>query len=490
MKKWYKYACMAVMAVVMPCCMFFAGCQQSVVIKDITFTESRGLEDVYTITYSDGTTRTISIKNGKDGTNGTNGADGDTLSITEAFEKYKELHPGATYEDFLRDCMDDGSNTQTAVVARCLSSAMKLYTEYRVDEVTSYYPPRVEKTVKRSGGSAVIYKIEDEYTYIITNCHVVYNQEANADNNNGSKIAQRIVGYLYGSEGANGLKSIDGVTQKDADGYPIYEYGAMGVELEYVGSSVEKDIALVRGKTADLKAINPEISAATFADEYYVGESAIAIGNPEGQGLSVTEGIVSVDSEYIYLQIDETVRAHRSMRIDTAIYHGSSGGGLFNEKGELIGITNAGDGTDENVNYAVPLPVVKNTVENIMYYYQDGDPLTQGGYKITMGLTVNIENSKYVYDADTGMGDIVEEIIVSEVLGGSIAESLGILVGDQLVSFQIGATEYMLDRSYQFGDLLLNVRAGDIIKMTVLRDGAERESSERIIATTDLVALV
>ena len=42
----------------------------------------------------------------------------------------------------------------------------------------------------------------------------------------------------------------------------------------------------------------------TFADGYSVGETAIAIGNSEGMGISVTKGIVSVDNEIIELDLE------------------------------------------------------------------------------------------------------------------------------------------------------------------------------------------
>ena len=89
-----------------------------------------------------------------------------------------------------------------------------------------------------------------------------------------------------------------------------------------------------------------------------VGSSAIAIGNAQGLGISSTSGVVSVDSEYITMTAADgkTAVAFRVMRVDTAINSGNSGGGMYDDNGNLIGIVNAKivyDGV-ENIGYAIP----------------------------------------------------------------------------------------------------------------------------------------
>lgn len=74
-----------------------------------------------------------------------------------------------------------------------------------------------------------------------------------------------------------------------------------------------------------------------------VGDSVIAIGNPNAGGIAVTQGILSMESEYITMTAADNVSTVqiRVMRVDAAINGGNSGGGLFNDSGELIGIVNA-----------------------------------------------------------------------------------------------------------------------------------------------------
>ena len=487
--KFAKIMCLALIAIVMPCCILFAGCSTDLVaVKDISYTRTEGLSDIYTITYTNGTTSEFRVKNGADGAKGEDGKDAQNVTITEIFEKYKETHAGATYEEFLKEYLSFENNEKTKVINECLLSSFILYSEFKTTEAvhTGFLSTGTINSVSRSGGSGILYRLDNDYAYIITNYHVVYNSKANADNN--GKLAYRIVGYLYGSEGANGVVTDENGNEVLKDGYQQYNYGKYGIEFEFVGGSAEKDLAVLRTNATNLKAINSQVKPITFADEYVVGGTAIAIGNIEGMGISITEGVVSVDSEYITLSIDQQ-RKYRSMRIDTAIYHGSSGGGLFNEKGQLIGITNSGDEKDENINYAIPLSVVKNTVENIMYYYSDEDETTTGAYKVLLGVTVQAEDSKYVYDKATGKGRVVESIGIVNIGEGSIVSKMSLAEGDILSAFYINGTEYVLDRNYELGDLLLNVREGDVICFKMNRGSNAINSATYTITKSDLVSL-
>ena len=249
--------------------------------------------------------------------------------------------------------------------------------------------------------------------------------------------------------------------QTDANGKTYYEYGDRAIQGEYIGGSIQYDLAIFRASTERVLSINENVKAVTFAEDYYVGETAIAIGNPKSQGISVTEGIVSVDNEYITLSIDNVSRTYRSIRIDTALYHGNSGGGLFNAEGALIGIANAGNITDQNINYAVPIQIVKAVTDNIMYYYSDGDDTTNGVYKATFGVTVTAKISKYVYEEASGFGKIIEEILVLEVAEGTIAEKIGLQKDDVLKALVINGNYYGLSRYFEIGDLILSMKVED-----------------------------
>lgn len=82
-----------------------------------------------------------------------------------------------------------------------------------------------------------------------------------------------------------------------------------------------------------------------FVDQVEIGSRAYAIGAPLGYSQTISEGIISGlrgDSRNVMIQTT------------APISHGSSGGGLFNEDGRLIGITTSGFENAQNLNFAVP----------------------------------------------------------------------------------------------------------------------------------------
>ena len=106
------------------------------------------------------------------------------------------------------------------------------------------------------------------------------------------------------------------------------------------GNNTNSDLAVLR--VSDEALSGSDALAAEYADAV-VGEQAYAIGNAEGDGISVTRGVVSVLSEQITISAaDEwTQISFDALRTDAAINQGNSGGGLFNERGELLGIVTA-----------------------------------------------------------------------------------------------------------------------------------------------------
>ncbi len=476
MKKFKKYmlSIMAVLVIVF-CGVFFAGCSSPAIVS-IEKTSSVGYVDTYTITYSNGKTSTFEITNGK---NGKDGKDGKDVSIAEIYQEYVNEYGEISYQDFLKQYLSVNTNGNASVINECLQSTLKVYTKfYETTTSSGFFGGQTQKSVAIYTGSAIIYKMYEDYTYVITNYHVVYDSKANSDTKD--KIAVEIVGYLYGSE--------DSPSKKDTttNGYDDYSYGDYAINFDYIGGSIENDIAVIRTKTTNITKINKNAKQVKLADKYYVGQTAIAIGNPEDEGISVTEGIVSVDNEYITLDIDGTSRYYRSIRIDTALYSGNSGGGLFNSDGELIGITNAGDNEDQNVNYAIPLSIATGVADNIIQYYTGS---STNAYKITLGIQVVSKNSKYTYDKSTGYGEISEDIVISTVEQNSIASVMGLKVGDTIKSMSINGKEYTLSRSFNIPDLLLTVRQNDSINFTVLRNNTQTTLTAYTVTTTNLTKI-
>lgn len=95
------------------------------------------------------------------------------------------------------------------------------------------------------------------------------------------------------------------------------------------------------------------------SDEVTSGEKIYAIGSPMGLSNTISEGIVS--------GINRTIDQIPYIQITAAISHGSSGGALLNEKGQVVGITSAGLATGQNLNFAIPINAV-STLDTSSFY--------------------------------------------------------------------------------------------------------------------------
>jgi hypothetical protein len=107
----------------------------------------------------------------------------------------------------------------------------------------------------------------------------------------------------------------------------------------------ELDLAIIKINKSNLKSVTIGDS-----DTLRLGESIVAIGSPYGFFNTMTEGIVSA------------VRPN-NIQISAAINPGSSGGGLFNYKGELIGVIYAGVAEADNLGFAIPINLIKQVSE-------------------------------------------------------------------------------------------------------------------------------
>ena len=136
-----------------------------------------------------------------------------------------------------------------------------------------------------------------------------------------------------------------------------------GVEETYNGrvlvTDKANDLALLTIKDASFKELPPApFSLSESAVD--VGSSVFTMGYPManvlGSEVKVTDGIISAKSGY---EGDIT-----TYQISAAIQPGNSGGALFDKRGRLIGITNAGVKSADNVGYAIKTSYLINLIDN------------------------------------------------------------------------------------------------------------------------------
>lgn len=444
-------------------------------ITSIEKTKTEGLVDYYTITYSDGSTYVFTVTNGRDGTNGQNGHDGqnaEKITVDEVYDFYLQNNPEGTYQDFLDQYLTIDAEQPTQGDLTALSSlfcsGMKIYSIF--NEQSTY----LSSSSKASySGSAVLYKMEEDYSYILTNYHMIYDEKATS----ADKTPVKIFAYMYGSN-YSPVKTTTG---------DIIVQDNYALNCEYVGGSPECDVAVLKVATSTLKAKYPNAKVATINSTYQVGQTVYALGNPDGLGLSLTKGIVSVDIETVTLDIAGT-RTYYLLRTDADLDHGSSGGGLFNEAGEFVALCNSGDEDIPSINYAIPASTVVPCAEGILYY-NGLNAEDHNTYRMLLGITVQENNCRYEYDSKTKTGSIVANVAVAEApVSGSVAATLGIQSGDVIKAIAINSTRNEITRMYQLSNVLMGVRAGDSVQIIYERGGEEVTSSAHIATATNFVA--
>ena len=315
-------------------------------------------------------------------------------------------------------------------------------------------------------GSGVIVELDKENgdAYIVTNYHVVYYQPTNAwgQSVGTGSVSDDIRLYLYGQE-----------------------YTGYAISAEYIGGSLEQDIAVLKVTGSDVLKNSSATAATADISQIYAGESVVAVGNPSGAGLSVTKGIVSVDSEEIEITLadNSTTGTLRVIRVDAAINSGNSGGGLYDTEGNLVGIVNAKieSASIENMAYAIPASVACGIADNIIK--QVSAPVSVN--KAEIGVQTEITSSKAVYDADAQATRIVQTVAVAGVTTGGSASGY-LRVGDELISITFEGKEYALDRSYKLSDFLYYYSQGDTLTLKVSRGGEDITVSFTISGVTQI----
>lgn len=167
---------------------------------------------------------------------------------------------------------------------------------------------------------------------------------------NGFKIASgsgfivsedgKILTNFHVVDGASKIKAVDN-SGKYTDIKGIYYYNE------------EQDLALLQ---LDSSNKFPYVQLGN-SDSLQQGEQVVAIGSPKGLQNSISEGIIS--------SIRKAFRGgYNDIQVSAAISPGSSGGALFNMKGEVVGITYAKLDNAENINFAIPINEAKAIINN------------------------------------------------------------------------------------------------------------------------------
>ena len=402
--------------------------------------------------YSDGSEDNLGHVVGKDGAPGADGKDGENGDRGLPGKDGADGKDGANGEDGTTDITISIESNDTAIataVAKGLRSTVSIEAHH-TKTVYNIRTGTYSDSDYASEGSGVIYKLDDQTgsAYIITNHHVVYDNQSNAKDG----ISTNLKIYLYGSE-----------------------YAEQSFPATYVGGSMTYDLAVLRVENCQaLKSEFPAACDITDSDTISPGETSIAIGNAEGIGIAATSGIISVNSESITMNMADGsgTTDRRVIRIDTSVNHGNSGGPLFNDKGEVIGIVSAKLETDtvDDIGYAIPSNVARAVADNIIDNCDGVNARTV--QRATIGITVSPTDSKAEIDTETGKIVTTESPKIIAVNQDSAAFGK-LFEEDILISATLNGKTKKITKNHHLIDTVLDIRAGDTLTLTVLRNGVE-----------------
>lgn len=335
-----------------------------------------------------------------------------------------------------------------------------------VDAIAKVERTSVAIFTSTGSGSGVIIDILDEakpqnnnYVYIITCHHVIEEKGVVQVNIPDENCGYDNTDYIFsGSIGNNTFINTEAVT--------------------LVGGDKDSDIALLRldlSKPAKSGKLLPldKIVKAQVPETYSVkkGQQVFAIGNPSGRlPGSVAEGIVSyIERETtVYVEREEIIEKIGDMlllQISVTTNPGNSGGGLYNLKGELIGITNAGSTSYNALNYAIPA-VLSNGNGFINMASQLLASQTDSNYGYISGRR---EKFGFTYtETDDGAGGTC--VYIFEVTSGSQAYSAGLEANDIVKAIKIGNNaKTNISTFSEFSTQMAKAQIGDEIVIYVVR---------------------
>ncbi|MGM9971766.1 MAG: S1C family serine protease [Anaeroplasmataceae bacterium] len=414
----------------------------------------------------------IAVKNGFEGTeaqwleslkgtNGKDGSDAETLSLTDIYNECVANGYEGSFMDFVKLYLSE-ENQLEYQMNESLLNVVSIKATWKVQSYT--WGGQIVESDSTASGSGVIYSINKNLgeAYIITNYHVCYNSSQLSNNG----ISENIKCYIYGSE-----------------------YDDYAIDATYIGGTLTYDLAMLKITDSDVIK-NSLCKAVNIADEdeLFIGMRSYAVGNNSGKGISINAGNVTHLNEISQYSIGNSVCSVRSIRIDCAINGGNSGGGLFNSRGELIGIVSSKKESTgvEGICYAIPTTIVKNVVDKILNNYN-----TTGGTtlsRILIGCTATLADSHAYFNELTNTYDITQSVYISDVSETGLAYGK-LNVGDALISATLNDETINILGTYSLSEFLLKANLNDTLVLKIKRevDGVETTIDVSIPLTTEQV---
>lgn len=251
-------------------------------------------------------------------------------------------------------------------------------------------------------------------------------------------------------------------TPRDSDATEIQVKTSDGRSFKatVLGKDKELDLALIKIDASHL----PHARLGD-SDAAKVGEWVVAIGNPLGLDHTVTAGILSAKGRNIMGGIQSFLQT------DAAINLGNSGGPLLNLRGEVIGINTMIRSDGQNIGFAVPV----NKVKRVLADLRAGKPVKRG----FLGVTPQELDRTFQESLAAKEG-----VVVGDLTKGQAADKAGV----QRLDVITAVDGEKIRTPDELVAAISGRRAGETVKLSILRDGKPREVPVPLGDRKDLAA--
>ncbi|MBI3954556.1 trypsin-like peptidase domain-containing protein [Candidatus Collierbacteria bacterium] len=204
-----------------------------------------------------------------------------------------------------------------------------------------------------------------------------------------------------------------------------------------------------------------ELMAVEMGDssQLKVGQSVIAIGTALGEFRhTLTTGVISGLGRGIQAGGDFSGQAERLdnvIQTDAAINFGNSGGPLLNSVGQVVGVNVAIAGGAQNIGFAIPINVIKDSIQNFNETGKFERPM--------LGVSYRMINQQTAL-----LNDVAEGALVVEVIAGSAADKSGIKRGDIIVKID---GEKIGNISGGLAAVIAKKKIGDRMELEIFKEG-------------------
>ena len=238
---------------------------------------------------------------------------------------------------------------------------------------------------------------------------------------------------------------------EQADEILIELFSGEELKATLVGTDPKTDIALLKVE------YDKPLSFVKFgnSDLARVGDWVMAVGNPLGQGFSVSAGIISARNRALRGSYDDFIQT------DAAINRGNSGGPLFNMEGEVLGV-NTAIISPNGGSIGIGFSMASNVVSKVVYQLEKYGETRRGWLGVSIqDVSDDIAAAK---DLDSTYG-----ALVTNTPDGP-AKNAGVKVADVIISFD----NQLIKNTRALVKIVGATEVGKIVKVTVMRNGEKK----------------